>query len=58
MEDCVCIVQEHYDSDVQKEWDRLGRHPFEFIITTSMMDRYIRPGDRILDIGGDPGNYP
>jgi len=57
MEDCVRIVQEHYDGDVQKEWDRLERHPFEFIITTGMMDRYVRPGDRILDIGGGPGRY-
>ncbi len=57
MEDCVRVVQEHYDSDVQKEWERLERHPFEFKITTSMMDRYIKPGDRILDIGGGPGRY-
>jgi 2-polyprenyl-3-methyl-5-hydroxy-6-metoxy-1,4-benzoquinol methylase len=57
MEDCIRIVQEHYDSDVQKEWDRLERHPFEFAITTRMMDRYIKPGDRILDIGGGPGRY-
>lgn len=57
MEDCVRIIQEHYDSDVQYEWDRLERHPFEFAITTKMMDRYIKPGDRILDIGGGPGRY-
>lgn len=57
MEDCIRIVQEHYDSDVQKEWDRLERHPFEFAITTRMMNRYIKPGDRILDIGGGPGRY-
>lgn len=57
MEDCVRIVQKHYDSDVQKEWGRLERHPFEFAITTRMMDKYIKPGDRILDIGGGPGRY-
>ncbi len=57
MEDCVRIVQEHYDGDVQKEWGRLERHPFEFRITTNMMDRYIKPGDKILDIGGGPGRY-
>jgi len=57
MEDFVRVVQEHYDKDVQKEWDRLERHPFEFMITTGMMDRYIKPGDRILDIGGGPGRY-
>lgn len=57
MEDCVRVVQEYYDSDVQMEWGRFERHPFEFIITTRMMDRYIKPGDRILDIGGGPGRY-
>lgn len=57
MEDCVRIVQDHYDSDVQKEWDRLERHPFEFILTAKMMDRYIKTGDKILDIGGGPGRY-
>jgi len=57
MEDFVRDVQEYYDSDVQKEWNRFERHPFEFIITTRMMDRYIKPGDRILDIGGGPGRY-
>lgn len=39
------------------EWDRLEKHPFEFIITTHMMNRYIKPGDKILDIGGGPGRY-
>lgn len=57
MEANVRIVQEHYDSDVQKEWDRLERHPFEFEITTRMMNKYIKPGDKILDIGGGPGRY-
>lgn len=57
MEDYVRIVQEHYNSDVQKEWNRLEKHPFEFIITTRLMDRYIKPGDKILDIGGGPGRY-
>lgn len=57
MEDCIRIVQEHYDSDVQCEWGRLEKHPFEFVITTRMMDKYIKPGDRILDIGGGPGRY-
>jgi len=51
-------VRTHYDADPKKEWDRLQkRHPFEKYITIRMMDRYIRPGDRILDIGGGPGHY-
>ena len=51
-------VRAHYDSDPRKEWDRLQtKHPFEKYITTRMMDRYIRPGSSILDIGGGPGHY-
>lgn len=57
MEVYVKVVQKYYDSDVQMEWDRLKIHPFEFRITTNMMNRYIKPGDRILDIGGGPGRY-
>ena len=51
-------IREHYNADPKKEWDRLQkRHPYEKYITTRMMDRYIAPGDRILDIGGGPGHY-
>ncbi len=51
-------VKKHYDSDPKKEWDRLQKfHPFERYITTKMMERYIKPGDSILDIGGGPGQY-
>ena len=51
------IVRNFYDQNSQQEWDRLDRHPYEFAITTRMMDRYIKPGDSILDIGGGPGRY-
>lgn len=57
MEDQVRIVQQFYDNGVEYEWNRFERHPFEFRITTRMMDRYIKQGDRILDIGGGPGRY-
>ena len=51
-------IRSHYDTNPQKEWDRLKkRFPYEKYITTHMMDRYIRPGDTILDIGGGPGHY-
>ena len=50
-------VKHHYDADPEGEWERLESHPFEFILTTWMMERYIRPGDSILDIGGGPGRY-
>ena len=52
-------IRKHYDADPLKEWNRLQkRTPYEKYITTHMMDRYIRPGSRILDIGGGPGQSP
>ena len=51
-------IRAHYNADPQKEWDRLKKkHPYEKYITIRMMDRYILPGDTILDIGGGPGHY-
>ena len=51
-------IRTHYDADPQKEWDRLKtKHPYEKYITIRMMERYLRPGDTILDIGGGPGHY-
>ena len=51
-------IREHYNADPKKEWDRLQkRFPYEKYITVHMMDRYIKPGDTILDIGGGPGHY-
>ncbi len=51
------VVQRHYDKNPELEWQRLEGHPFEFALTVHMMERYIRPGDSILDIGGGPGRY-
>ena len=50
-------VREFYDQGAEYEWARLERHPFEFTLTTWMMDQYIRPGESVLDIGGGPGRY-
>ena len=50
-------VRKFYNGGPEQEWVRLERHPFEFILTTWMMDKYIRPGDSVLDIGGGPGRY-
>jgi 2-polyprenyl-3-methyl-5-hydroxy-6-metoxy-1,4-benzoquinol methylase len=57
MDNSRAIVRNFYDQNSQQEWDRLDRHPYEFAITTHMMDSYIKPGDTILDIGGGPGRY-
>ena len=53
----VKLVQNYYDADVEKEWERLEKHPFEFALTCRFLDRYLHPGDRVLDIGGGPGRY-
>lgn len=57
MDDSRDIIRNFYDQNSQQEWDLLDRHPYEFAITTHMMDRYIKAGDSILDIGGGPGRY-
>ena len=57
MKETVSTVRAYYDENAQLEWDRLDQHPFEFALTTYMMEKYIRPGDFVLDIGGGPGRY-
>lgn len=42
----------HYD-----EWGRLSRHRIEFEVTKRFLDKYIKEGDSVLDIGGGPGRY-
>ena len=50
-------VRRFYNSNSQGEWERLERHPIEFAVTRHFLDRYVKPGDRVLDIGGGPGRY-
>lgn len=57
MDKSIDNVKQYYDSESEQEWERLEKHKFEFILTTYMMDKYIKPGDKILDIGGGPGRY-
>ena len=52
----IKIVQEHYDANVLFEWNRIADKP-EFLITCRMLNRYIKPGDKVFDIGGGPGRY-
>ncbi len=51
------IVKLYYDENAEREWERLERHPFELPLTLFMLEKYIKPGDRVLDIGGGPGRY-
>lgn len=57
MKDVVEVVKDFYDSSVQAEWERLQRHPFEYELTCRYLRRYIKPGDKVLDVGGGPGRY-
>jgi len=50
------IVRDYYDTSVEAEWKRIAGRP-EFLLTCRMLDRYIKKGDKVLDIGGGPGRY-
>lgn len=50
-------VRKYYDSSPETEWNRFEAHPFEYRITKQYVDRYLKPGDKVLDIGGGPGRY-
>ena len=50
------IIKQYYDENAQLEWERIENRP-EFLIACRFLDRYIKPGDRVLDIGGGPGRY-
>lgn len=54
--DSIQIVRTFYNQSVATEWNRIAGRP-EFLLTARYMDRYINPGDRVLDIGGGPGRY-
>ena len=53
----IAEVKRFYDGGAAQEWVRLDENREEFLLTTYMMDQYIRPGDKVLDIGGGPGRY-
>jgi len=50
------IVRNYYDETVETEWSRIENRP-EFLLTCRMLDRYMKSGDTVLDIGGGPGRY-
>lgn len=51
------IIKQYYDAAPQEEWARLEQNPWEFRINCVWFDRYIQPGERVLDLGGGPGRY-
>jgi len=56
MDTTTKIVQDYYDGCVETEWNRIANRP-EFLLTCRMLNRYIKAGDKVLDIGGGPGRY-
>ena len=54
--DTVQIVRDFYNNCAEGEWNRIAGRP-EFLLTCRYLDRYINPGDSVLDIGGGPGRY-
>ena len=49
-------VRAYYNRTAKQEWERIDNRP-EFLLTCRFLDRMIRPGERVLDIGGGPGRY-
>jgi len=56
MDETTRTVRDYYNSMVLDEWNRIAGRP-EFLLTCRMLNRYIKPGDTVLDIGGGPGRY-
>jgi len=56
MDENIKAVQDCYNNGVMNEWNRIANRP-EFLLTCRMLNRYIMPNDKILDIGGGPGRY-
>jgi len=56
MDEITKIVRDFYNESVEYEYNRIANRP-EFLLTCRMLDRYIKPGDKVLDIGGGPGRY-
>lgn len=54
--DVTAAIRDYYDGEVEAEWGRIDNRP-EFLITRRYIERYVKPGDKVLDIGGGPGRY-
>ena len=57
MDNSIKTVKAFYDQASEEEWGRMDRNFFEFEVTKAYLRKYIKPGDRVLDVGGGPGRY-
>jgi len=56
MDETTKVIHDYYNNIVEKEWERVAGKP-EFLLGCRMQSRYIKRGDKVLDIGGGPGRY-
>jgi SAM-dependent methyltransferase len=60
MEDAVERVRAHFDLIGDAEWDRMAATPRDrvsFELHRRMLAAYVRPGDRVLEVGAGPGRF-
>lgn len=58
MKDAFTKVSKFYDSNSQREWERLDVHRMEYSVTLKALKEYLpKLSAKILDIGGGPGRY-
>ncbi len=50
-------IRAFYDQKAEYEWERMDRHPIEWILTTHELEKTLKAGDSVLDLGGGPGRY-
>ena len=54
------IITKHFDDPTQGEWERLDKNPIgkvQFYISNHYLQKYIKKGDRVLEIGPGPGRF-
>jgi len=54
------MITRHYDKDEHDEWSRLEKDPIgkvQFHIHNHYLQKYIKKGDRVLEIGPGPGRF-
>src|ERR1035438_2018997 len=57
MSDDVSDIAAFYDSDPQKEHDRLARHQLEYDLTWRYLDQYLPSQGSVLEVGAASGRY-
>jgi len=54
------IITRHFDNEEHDEWSRLDKNPIgktQFHIHNHYLHKYVRKGDRVLEIGPGPGRF-